>query len=312
MENKLSEAEVSEKEMWAQLPHKKGEEKAELLLALSKKVYGRGSGDEALALAESAQEIYESLGNEIDKRDIADAYTGISHSLKQLNKTDQAIDVIDKAIEILKDENYPYIDDLYRTKAIWHSELGQWDKTLECHLESVRINEIEGDDEWLAKSQYNVGVAYGHLNDYPSAINQYEIARGIFKKIKAVPEVARCDEAISAAYIELSFGKQALAYGNKALHVARTGNWPVRLMWILGNIGQANMLLEDYEAAELAFNEARDLGISVEETDWDFVVDINLEIAKLMRSTNREEQAIEIESRVETIREIISDEGEIK
>ena len=83
-------------------------------------------------------------------------------------------------------------------------------------------------------------------------------------------------------------------------------------MWILGNIGQANMLLQEYEAAELAFNEAKDLGISVEEIDWDFVVDINLEIAKLMRSTNREEQAIEIESRVETIREIISDEGKIK
>ena len=301
----MSNTEVSEKDMWEQLPHKIGEEKAELLLALSKKIYGRGSGDEALALAESAQEIYESLGSEIYKQDIANAYTGISHSLKKLNKTEEAIKVIDKAVAILKDENYPYIDDLYRTKAIWHSEIGEWDKTLQCHLDSVRINEIDGDDEWLARSQYNVGVAYGNLNDYPSAINQYQIAREIFKKLKAVPEVARCDEAISAAYIELGFGEQALEYGNKALNVTRVGNWPVRLMWILANIGQANMLLGDYEAAEVSFDEARELAISVDETDWYFVVQINSEIVKLMRATNQDSEADLLEERIKTIQDIL-------
>jgi tetratricopeptide (TPR) repeat protein len=301
----MSNLEISENEMWEQLPHKVGEEKAELLLALSKKVYGRGSGDDALALAESAQEIYESLGSEIYKQDIAHAYTGISHSLKKLNKTEEAIKVIDKAVELLKDEHYPYIDDLYRTKAIWHSELEQWDKTLQCHLDSVRVNEIDGDDEWLAKSQYNVGVAYGHLNDYTSAINQYQIARDIFKKLRAVPEVARCDEAISSAYIELGFGEQALEYGKKALAVARIGNWLVRLMWILANIGQAHMLLENTQDAESAFNEANDLAITVDETDWFFIVQINQEICKLLRITDRDNEAEALEQRVKTIQEII-------
>ena len=304
----MSNLEISENEMWEQLPHKVGEEKAELLLALSKKVFGRGSGDDALALAESAQEIYESLGSEIYKQDIAHAYTGISHSLKKLNKTEEAIKVIDKAVDLLKDEHYPYIDDLYRTKAIWHSELEQWDKTLQCHLDSVRVNEIDGDDEWLAKSQYNVGVAYGHLNDYTSAINQYQIARDIFKKLKAVPEVARCDEAISSAYIELGFGEQALEYGKKALDVARIGNWPVRLMWILANIGQAHMLLENIQEAESAFNEANDLAITVDETDWFFIVQINQEICQLLRITNRDDEAEVLEQRIKTIQEIIGKE----
>jgi tetratricopeptide (TPR) repeat protein len=301
----MSNLEISENEMWEQLPHKVGEEKAELLLALSKKVYGRGSGDDALALAESAQEIYESLGSEIYKQDIAHAYTGISHSLKKLNKTEEAIKVIDKAVELLRDEHYPYIDDLYRTKAIWHSELEQWDKTLQCHLDSVRVNEIDGDDEWLAKSQYNVGVAYGHLNDYTSAINQYQIARDIFKKLKAVPEVSRCDEAISSAYIELGFGEQALEYGKKALAVARIGHWPVRLMWILANNGQAHMLLENIQEAEAAFNEANDLAKTVGETDWFFIVQINQEFCKLLRITNRDDEAQVLEERIKTIQEII-------
>jgi tetratricopeptide (TPR) repeat protein len=301
----MSNLEISENEMWEQLPYKVGEEKAELLLALSKKVYGRGSGDDALALAESAQEIYESLGSEIYKQDIAHAYTGISHSLKKLNKTEEAIKVIDKAVDLLKDEHYPYIDDLYRTKAIWHSELEQWDKTLECHLDSVRVNEIDGDDEWLAKSQYNVGVAYGHLNDYTSAINQYQIARDIFKKLKAVPEVARCDEAISSAYIELGFGEQALEYGKKALAVARIGNWPVRLMWILANIGQAHMLMENIQEAEASFNEANYLAITVDETDRFFIVQINQEICKLLRITNRDDEAEVLAERIKTIQEIL-------
>ena len=104
---------------------------------------------------------------------------------------------------------------------------------------------------------------------------------------------------------ELGFGEQALEYGKKALAVARIGNWPVRLMWILANIGQAHILLENIREAESAFNEANELAINVDETDWFFIVQINQEICKLLRITDRDDEAEVLEERIKTIQEII-------
>jgi tetratricopeptide (TPR) repeat protein len=130
------------------LPQRDGEERADVLLALSKKAGYRGANEEALALAETAQDIYTSLGSTAADADIANAYTGISYSLRQLNKTEEAIRVLDKAVDIYREDHFPYIDDLLRTKGIWHSELGDWESTLQCHLEAVRVNEIDGNQEW--------------------------------------------------------------------------------------------------------------------------------------------------------------------
>jgi tetratricopeptide (TPR) repeat protein len=106
----------------------------------------------------------------------------------------------------------------------------------------------------------------------------------------------------------LGFGEQALEYGKKALAVARIGNWPVRLMWILANIGQAHMLLENFHEAESSFNEANDLAITIDEIDWFFIVQINQEICKLLRITDRDNGAEVLEQRVKTIQEIIGKE----
>ena len=102
--------------MWKLLPQRDGEERADVLLALSKKAGYRGANEEALALAETAQDIYISLGATAADADIANAYTGISYSLKQLNKTEEAIRVLNKAVDIYREDHYPYIDDLLRTK----------------------------------------------------------------------------------------------------------------------------------------------------------------------------------------------------
>ena len=301
----ISEEEMNEKQMWELLPHKVGEEKAELLLALSKQASYRGAGEESLALAESAQEIYQSLGALASNSDIANAYTGISYSLKQLNKTEEALKVMNKVVEIYKSDHLPFIDDLLRTQATWYSELGEWEKTLECHKQAVTVNEIDSNQEWLAKSQFNVGVAYAHLSNFDEAIRHYQISRNIFKSLKMVPEVARCDEAIAEAFVELGNGELALAAGIRALDIARILGWQRRVIWTQFHIGKAQVLLGNSDAAEAAFEEAIYLVPQQEEFDWNFIVALFTEKAKLLRLSDRNTDAGKLEARIATIRETL-------
>lgn len=301
----ISEEEMNEKQMWELLPHKVGEEKAELLLALSKQASYRGAGEESLALAESAQEIYQSLGALASNSDIANAYTGISYSLKKLNKTEEALKVMNKVVEIYKSDHLPFIDDLLRTQATWYSELGEWEKTLECHKQAVTVNEIDSNQEWLAKSQYNVGVAYAHLSNFDEAIRHYQISRNIFKNLKMVPEVARCDEAIAEAFVELGNGELALAAGIRALDIARILGWQRRVIWTQFHIGKAQVLLGNSDAAEAAFEEAIYLVPQQEEFDWNFIVALFTEKAKLLRLSDRNTEAEKLEARIATIRETL-------
>lgn len=301
----ISEEEMNEKQMWELLPHKVGEEKAELLLALSKQASYRGAGEESLALAESAQEIYQSLGALASNSDIANAYTGISYSLKQLNKTEEALKVMNKVVEIYKSDHLPFVDDLLRTQATWYSELGEWEKTLECHKQAVTVNEIDSNQEWLAKSQFNVGVAYAHLSNFDEAIRHYQISRNIFKSLKMVPEVARCDEAIAEAFVELGNGELALAAGIRALDIARILGWQRRVIWTQFHIGKAQVLLGNSDAAEAAFEEAIYLVPQQEEFDWNFIVALFTEKAKLLRLSERNTDAEKLEARIATIRETL-------
>jgi tetratricopeptide (TPR) repeat protein len=301
----IEDKELNEKQLWEILPHRDGQGRAEVLLALSKQAGFRGSFEEALALAETAQEIYKSLGATVADEDIANAFTGISYSLKQLNKTEEAVRVLDKAVAIYREDHFPFVDDLLRTQAIWYSEMGQWEKTLDCHLEATRVNEIDGNQEWLAKSQYNVGVAYGHLGNFPEAVKQYKLAREIFKSLRMVAEVSRCDEALAEAYVELGGWELALEAGNRALDVARTAGWLVRLSWIYFHLGKAKVLAEDFDQAEVDLSDALILANRADETDWNLIVSIESETANLLRLKNRFQEADAIDARIATIREIL-------
>jgi tetratricopeptide (TPR) repeat protein len=300
----IEEKDPSEKELWQQLPQTDGEERAEVLLQLAQQATYRGAGDEALALAETASEIYESLGARAANADIANAYTGISYSLKELRRTEAAVNVLGKAVDIYRKDHYPFVDDLLRTQAIWYGELGDWQNNLNCQLEAVRVNEIDGNHEWLSKSLYNVAVAYGQLKNYPEAITTYRRARELFKEQKAVVEVARCDEALAEVLIESKEGADALLHIGRALDVAQTLNNDVRITWCLYIKGEALSLLEQWDEAEEVLASARFTADRLE-TDWNLLLGIETAQATLYRATGRAELAADIEGRLATVREIL-------
>jgi tetratricopeptide (TPR) repeat protein len=120
-----------------------------------------------------------------------------------------------------------------------------------------------------------------------------------------VPEVARCDEAIAEAYVELGNGELALAAGIRALDIARILGWQRRVIWTQFHIGKAQVLLNNWEAAEAAFEEASYFVTQQEEFDWIFIVGLLTEKVKLLRLTERAAEAEKLDARIATIRETL-------
>ena len=180
-----------------------------------------------------------------------------------------------------------------------------WDKTLIRHLEAVQINEIDGNTEWLARSHFNVGVAYGHLGNFPEAVKQYQAAREIFKSEKMVPEVGRCDESLAEAYAELKDGEKVLDAGYRALDIFNTSKNNLRLSWTYLHLGKGWVLKDEFEKAEEYFEKALDRSRWLDDTNWQLVVNIETEMVNVYRQTNRFELANAVETRIATIQEIL-------
>ncbi len=73
---------VSEEMLWDRIPEVEGEERASTFYELSARIFARGQYDEALALAETACDIYSTLGANAPSEGLAQAYSAIGFSMQ--------------------------------------------------------------------------------------------------------------------------------------------------------------------------------------------------------------------------------------
>ncbi len=208
--------ETEDQELWRQLPQSEGEERADLLIQLAQQAIYRSSGSEALAFAEEAHEIYKAMGARASSIAMANAITGISYSLKELNRVDDATKAIDGAIDLLRDSDHPFVVDTMRTKASWLAEMKRWEEALKTYLEIIKINEIDGNSEFVARDLFQVANCYCRLGEWQKAINAALQAREIFKEEKMLFEISWCDLNIADAHAELGDGSAAIEWGRRA------------------------------------------------------------------------------------------------
>jgi len=289
--------------MWQILPTKVGIERAEILLELSRRASFRNSCEESLALAEEARDDLIKAG--AAQSLMVKAYTAESYALAQLNRKIEAANVLGKVVEISRLNEDPFIDDHLRMQATWYADMEDWQASLECQLEAIRVNEIDGDQQWLARSLFLAAGCYQNLKDYPLAIDHYKRARVIYKTEKNVNEVGNCDIWIGECYATLGNGELAITYANQALDIARLID---RTPWIVMGLlvkGKGYALLADFEMAENYLQEAHYTLIGFDSTQWALIIEIMSELINIYRQTNRFGLADEVEARIATIREIL-------
>jgi tetratricopeptide (TPR) repeat protein len=94
---------VSEEMLWDRIPEVNGAERANTYYELSARIFARGQYDEALALAETARDIFAELGAAESSEGLAQAYSAIGYNLNQLKRMDEAASAMSKAVEILRE-----------------------------------------------------------------------------------------------------------------------------------------------------------------------------------------------------------------
>lgn len=298
---------ITEEMLWERIPETQGVDRASTYYELSARIYARGQYDEALALAETARDIYAELGAAAPREGLAQAYSAIGYNLNQLKRMSEAASAMSKAVELLRENKSPMALELACTLGEWWFSSKEYAKAIECMEECAREHLIDGNELGAANDFYLIGCAYRELKEYESAIEAFDEARTNFKKCHEVIQVARCDQKLAHCNIELGNAESALLFAQKAVDVFSTAHDQRRLTYASFELGRAQVLNGEVDEGLVTLERVLDVAAETEPKDFEFIVAIERRIAEILHATGRSEEAIEIERRIASVAEILED-----
>ena len=298
---------ITEEMLWERIPETNGIERANTYYELSARIYARGQYDEALALAESARDIYTELGNNHANEELAQAYSAIGYNLNQLKRMDEAANAMSKAVDLLRKNKSPIALELACTLGEWWYSSKKYQEVVDTMNECAQEHLVDGNDLGAASDLHLIGCASRELGQYEAAISAFEEARALYKKHKEIIHVARCEQKIASCFNYLGSGEKALEHARLALDVFETAHDHRRQVITMFEYAKALILLEDYDEALETFDQVLTTASEEEPRDFEFIVDIESQIALILRKLNRDDEAIEIERRLESVRSILTD-----
>ena len=299
---------VTEEMLWDRIPEVQGEERANTYYELSARIFARGQYDEALALAETARDIFSELGESAPKEGLAQAYSAIGYNLNQLKRMDEAATAMSKAVELLRETKSPIALELACTLGEWWYSSKKYEDVIATMSECAQEHLVDGNQIGAANDLHLLGMAYRELKQYVEALQAFQEARGIFKSEKEVLHVARCDQKIASCYNWLGDGEKALEAARKAVDVFETAHDHRRETFALFEYGKAEILLGKLEEGLATLDGVLQIIAEDEPKDFDFILDIEDRMVVVMRQLGRMEEADEVERRLASVREALTEE----
>lgn len=294
---------LTEEMLWDRIPEVDGEERAETYFELSARIFARGQYDEALALAETARDIYSSLGATASSDGLAQAYSAIGYNLNQLKRMDEAASAMSKAVEILRTNKSPVALELACTLGEWWYSSKNYEKVIETMYECAQEHQVDGDNIGAANDFHLIGCAHRELKNYNEAIICFEQARSLFKAEREVLNIARCDQKIASCLTELGEGDKALEFAQRAIDVFETAHDHRRETWALYEYGKAEILVGKLEDGLATLEGVLQVVAEDDTKDFDFILEIETRISSVLRSIGRIDEADEIDRRLAVVRE---------
>jgi tetratricopeptide (TPR) repeat protein len=301
-----------EKELWGKIPSTQGADRADAYIELSHLAYDRGDHKAALALCESAREIYEGLTTYVGTSKLLHVYEGITWSLRRLDRDAEAAQVALDAVVLLKEEDPLAATEMFRDAGRFYYAAEEFEKSLECHQKALEDCNPDMTDTNMGCDEYNCGSALVQLKRYAEALPHLLAARGYFKKSKEPERIFYCDEYLTVCYIELNNSVEAINFAQKTLDFAVTAQKRVLETWARYRMGCAKILIGELDEAEEELREALSMNASSNDVDWDLAVEVELEIAKILITKGRVSEADEITRRLANLRDILEDEDDKK
>jgi tetratricopeptide (TPR) repeat protein len=298
---------VTEEMLWDRIPQTQGQDRAETYYELSARIFARGQYDEALALAETARDIYSEMGASAPSEGLAQAYSAIGYNLNQLKRIDEAATAMSKAVELLRESKSPIALELACTLGEWWYSSKKYGEVVATMSECAQEHLVDGNQMGAANDLHLLGMAYRELKQYTEALEAFKEARGIFKSEKEVLHVARCDQKIASCYNWLGDGEKALEAARKAVDVFETAHDHSRETFALFEYGKAEILLGKLDEGLNTLDGVLQIIVEDEPKDFEFIVDIESRMAEVMRALGRIDEAAEVERRLTTVRDSLAD-----
>jgi len=296
---------VTEEMLWDRIPEVQGEERANTYYELSARIFARGQYDEALALAETARDIFSELGESAPKEGLAQAYSAIGYNLNQLKRMDEAATAMSQAVAILRENKSPIALELACTLGEWWYSSKNYEKVIETMYECSQEHLVDGNTIGAANDMHLIGCAQRELKNYNEAIICFTEARKMFKSEKEVIHVARCDQKIASCYIEIGDGEKALEAARKAIDVFETAHDHRRETFALFEYGKAEILLNKLEDGLASLDNVLQIVADDEPKDFEFIMDIESRMSAVMHQLGRMEEANEVDRRLASVREVM-------
>ena len=298
---------VTEEMLWERIPETQGLDRANTYYELSARIYARGQYDEALALAETARDIYAELGPVVPTDGLAQAYSAIGYNLNQLKRMNEAANAMSKAVELLRESKSPLAIDLACTLGEWWFSSKEYEKTIECMSDCVQEHLVDGNDSGAANDLHLIGCAQRELKNYEEALESFREARELFKKIKEVINVARCDQKIAHCLTEIGDGEGALLAAQKSLDVFVTAHDHYRETYSLLELGKAQIVAGLGEDGLNTLDRVLEIATDNDTKDFEFILEIEGRMADVLISLGREDEAEEIHRRIKAVEEVIKE-----
>jgi len=298
---------VTEEMLWERIPETQGLDRANTYYELSARIYARGQYDEALALAETARDIYTELGSVVPSDGLAQAYSAIGYNLNQLKRMNEAANAMSKAVDLLRESKSPLAIDLACTLGEWWFSSKEYEKTIECMSECVQEHLVDGNDSGAANDLHLIGCAQRELKNYGEALESFQEARALFKKLKEVINVARCDQKIAHCLTEIGDGEAALISAQKSLDVFVTAHDHYRETYSLLELGKAQIVAGQGEEGLNTLDRVLEIATDNENRDFEFILEIEGRMADVLYSLGREDEAEEIRRRLKAVEEVIKE-----
>jgi len=252
-------------QLWAMLDGVDGVDRAEVLEAISSRLYQQEDWQQALSLCEAAAQCY--LENGAD-RPAAYALFNQAQCLLQMLRTDEAVKTYDRAADILRtagDESD--IGECLNRSGHALVRAGRDEEAIPRFASAQRLFAANGQHERAGRDAIARGEALGRLGILPDALESFREARELFRGQVSPYLVAWADDRAAAALIDLGRVKEAIDLLRGCLHVAQVGGderehayAAYRLGWTLCTDGHYDEALTHLQVARDLYSAQQDLG----------------------------------------------------
>jgi signal transduction histidine kinase len=139
--------------------------------------------------------------------------------------------------------------DGFNNLGIAYSMLDQYQKALESHYSSLRIDEELGLEKEIGTNYLNLANTYWRLQQYDKCLELYLKATEIFEKHKSYRYLSSSYGNISRVYTELQDYEKALAYANQSLELKTQYSNDLETALTLTSLGNIHSQLKNYSKA---------------------------------------------------------------